>query len=339
MPVHVTSVDFLVTDGAVPVTRGTQIMERWRNHAHSGLGRSRLVRQIGMALKAHETNFVPGEHAWIRRAVGLVTTRAALEAHGRVLEREGSALLPVTTEAPRLIGREGSHHPGTKASVGIVAVHAGHRTFWDGVFKGLLKLAPGTRMTAGALRIDGCPLACNEPGGALAVNRMARGAGHLTPGMAALYSSSVSRLVQMTFEAGLVDFDSRELGRIPDLFGRAGLGMHAPGPVTGLASLAFEAAFLIGFHDAVRALLDCVEQIFVACLAYLRPNVSPSLVLFRFRLGCLLRVALPHPEQNHVTGERKEAHWAAVIARVLDQPRTLRSIRGTPRSFRRAESC
>src|ERR1700682_3343869 len=105
-----TSVDFLVANGAFLIARRPQIMERRRDHAQSRFDSGRRRGQVGMALQANKTDFLAREHARIRRSVRLMAARAALKSHWRVLECEWSSLIAVTAEATRFIGRERLHH-------------------------------------------------------------------------------------------------------------------------------------------------------------------------------------------------------------------------------------
>src|SRR5437762_6085539 len=105
---------------------------------------------------------------------------------------------------------------------------------------------------------------------------MARCAGDLAAGMAALNPSGMRPLVEMALEAGLVHLGRRKLGRVPDQFGGSRFSVRAPGPVAGFASLSGPAAFFLRFQYAVRALLDGVEEVFVTGLARFRPDVGAS---------------------------------------------------------------
>src|SRR5437762_14383852 len=114
---------------------------------------------------------------------------------------------------------------------------------------------------------------------------MARCAGDLAAGMAALNPSGMRPLVEMALEAGFVHLGRRKLGRVPDQFGGSRFRVRAPGPVAGLAGFSRPAAFLVRFQYAVRALLDRVEEVLVTGLARFRPDVGGS-------RGRLLRPAL-----------------------------------------------
>src|SRR5258708_3544141 len=144
--------DFLVADRAVLIPWRPQIVERRRHDAESRsrCGRRARAGQVGVALQANEPDLVPSKHPRIRRSVRLVTARAALELHGRMLECKRSPLIAVTAEAARLVGGERLHHPRTKAPVGVVAIDARHGAFGNPMLERLLKLTPRALVAARA---------------------------------------------------------------------------------------------------------------------------------------------------------------------------------------------
>lgn len=62
-----------------------------------------------MALQAHLAYLMTDQHARISGAVRLMTRHATLEANGRVLENEWTALIAVALEAGRLVAESNPH--------------------------------------------------------------------------------------------------------------------------------------------------------------------------------------------------------------------------------------
>ena len=115
---------------AALVKAGTpQVVERRRNAAIRVSGQCRRRSQVGMALEADETLFMPRQHPRIRRPVRLVTGRAAFQFHRRMLERERTSLVTMALEAARLIAVDCLELLESRSAMGVVAVHTGHRAF------------------------------------------------------------------------------------------------------------------------------------------------------------------------------------------------------------------
>src|SRR4051812_40028970 len=108
---------------AVTITGRSQIVERRRSYAQGGpgIGSRCATRQIGVALQAHETNFLSHQHPWVRRAVWFVAAAAALESHRCMFERERAALVGVASEAARFIRCERLRHGRAETTMRIVA--------------------------------------------------------------------------------------------------------------------------------------------------------------------------------------------------------------------------
>jgi len=172
-------------------------VERWWHNAHN---RARLhrYRQTSVALQTNQPHFLPCQHPRIGRPVRLVACRATFEAYRRVIERERSTLVAVAPEASGFIVRKYLHHARPEAPVRIVAIYASHRSFRQPVFERLLKLAPDACMTGGALSVDRRSLARHQAERSVGMNLVAGGAGNLILGMAALQTTYMRRLVQVT---------------------------------------------------------------------------------------------------------------------------------------------
>ena len=146
-----TSVDLLVTNGAVPETRRSQIMERWRHNADHRLRASCLRRHVGVALKTHVPHFLARQHSRISGTMNFVATGAALQPHWRMLECEGTSFIGVAFKTTRLVCGECPYLPEQKAAMRIVAVRARHRALHKPVSMRSLKLAPGAEVARRAL--------------------------------------------------------------------------------------------------------------------------------------------------------------------------------------------
>ncbi len=115
-----------------------------------------------MAFQADEANVGSGEHPRVRRAMRLVTCRAAFKPERRMLEGERPALIAMALEAARFIGRETLEHRGPDGAVRIVAVHAGHGTLGNFVMERALELRPLVEMTTRAQFVRGVGLANHQ---------------------------------------------------------------------------------------------------------------------------------------------------------------------------------
>src|SRR5579872_3166065 len=102
---------------AVLIAWRPQVVKRGRYHARNG---ALHPGEAGVTLQALGANFMPHQHAGIRRPVRLVAAGAALEPDRRVLVSEGAALVAVAIETPRLVGREGPRLRGPERSMRIV---------------------------------------------------------------------------------------------------------------------------------------------------------------------------------------------------------------------------
>jgi hypothetical protein len=213
-----TAVNLLMADCAVPESRRSQVVKSRRHNTHSG-ARFYRYRQIGMALETNQPHFLPDQHPRIGRPVRLVTGRATFESYRSVFEGKRTALVAVAAEATSFIGREDLHHAGPEASVGIVAIYAGHGAFRQPVLVRLLKLAPDIGMTAGALSVDRGSFTCDQAERPVGMNLVAGRARNLILGVAALQTAHVRRLIQVTGQADSVRSHSCQLRGITDILG------------------------------------------------------------------------------------------------------------------------
>src|SRR5436190_3467133 len=101
--IHVTTVNLLVADRAIAIARRSQIMKGRRYDADDLRRAGCLLRQIGMALQANETDFGSRQHLRICRTMRFVTCLAAFSSHGGVFKCERTTQVGVTFEATRLI--------------------------------------------------------------------------------------------------------------------------------------------------------------------------------------------------------------------------------------------
>lgn len=227
-----------------------------------------------MTLQTYEANLLAHEHARVRRTMRLMTTSTSLKTNGRVFEGKRSAQIAVTFEAGLFIGRDETHHARAEAAVGIVAVHARHRAFWNPMPVRALELGKHIGVARAALLIDGGGLPGYQAIGAVSVHAVARRAGHRVFGVAALHAADLRGAVQMALEAIFIDGRGIELHRVDNVRGREGIGMLAAGTVAGLASLALPFGFDGGFDGGVRALQKRFVDIFMARAASLGTHVG-----------------------------------------------------------------
>ena len=82
-----------------------------------------------------------------------MATPTALEPHGRMLERERSTFVSMTSETAGLIRGEGLKHSGPDASMRVVAIRTGHGVLRDAVLERALELSHYILMASGTLLI------------------------------------------------------------------------------------------------------------------------------------------------------------------------------------------
>jgi hypothetical protein len=193
-------------------------VERRRHNAQNSVRLCRY-RQIGMALETNQPHFLPDQHSRIGRPMRLVAGSAAFQAHWGVFESKRTALVAVAPEAAGFVGRKNLHHAGPEASVRIVAIHARHGAFRQPVLERPLKLAPDAGMTGGALSVNLRSFARDQTEGSVGMNLVAGRARNLILGVAALQTTDVCRLIQVTGQADFVGGDSCQLRGIADILG------------------------------------------------------------------------------------------------------------------------
>ena len=99
--------------------------------------------------------------------------------------------------------------------------------------------------------------------------------------MSALDPSYVGRLIQVAGKAALIGLRGAELRGITYVIGGSRLHVFARGPVTGFTRLCRSPSLFVYVYYSVRILLKGSVNVFVTCLAGLRPDVLRSLL----RLG------------------------------------------------------
>ena len=145
----------------------------------------------------------------------------------------------------------------------------------------LLEARPNIGVARRALLIDLDGFARDQAVRAVLVNRMARGATHLILRMTAVEPSDMSALILMTGEAQAIGLGRLQFRWLPDVGRSRRFRMLASGTVAGFARLRRPAALLVRLHRLMRILLEGVEDVLMAHLAGLRPNVVRWLVLSR----------------------------------------------------------
>ena len=101
-----------------------------------------------------------------------MTTPAALESHGRMLESEWSTFVAVTLEAAGLIPGEGLQHAGPETSMRVVAIRALHEALVHAMLERQGELRTHIQMAAFAqvgLRLGEPPLGRAGAGAGVAI--------------------------------------------------------------------------------------------------------------------------------------------------------------------------
>ena len=91
--------------------------------------------------------------------------------------------------------------------------------------------------------------------------------------MAALQPTRVCGLIQVAREAGLIRFSGTKFGGISDVFGRSRFSVLACRAMAGLTCLPDAAIFLLRFYGTMRTFSEGVENILMAGLTYLGPDI------------------------------------------------------------------
>jgi hypothetical protein len=259
----VAAVNLLVTDRAVLVARRIQVVECRRHYAYYAARRV-IAWQVGVAFETYEAHLLPRQHARIGGTVRLVASSATFKSDGCVLECEWTALITVAIETARLVGGEILLHRGADGTVRIVAIHATHGVFGQLMVIRLLELRPDIQMATGALGVDGRVAMGHESHRTVGMNLVTCGASHLVLGMAVLQTPHLRGGVEMAAHANLVGRGRGHFRGLADVRRRCRFGVFLRRAVAGFAGSAGKAAVLIGIHLGVRALLERVEDVFVA---------------------------------------------------------------------------
>ena len=269
IPVHVGSMNGHVAHSTVLKARAEQVVEgRWN------LAQVRQVRRpksgnrcgrrstIGVALQANQAHFVTNQHAWIGRAVRLMTGHAAFEAHWRMFEHEGTTLIAVALEAGRLIAECNPHGLRHGAPVRIMTVGARHRAFGQAMLVRLLKRRPNRKMAGRALGVDvGC-LSDQQRLAARTMDGMTLIAGHRVFGVAFL-DASQTRGVAVAPQAGGVRIHWVQFSGQLDQARVCGICVFCPRTMARFASHPRPTARLICLHREVGRLSKSVVDFFV----------------------------------------------------------------------------
>ena len=113
---------FQMARRAILEAGAAQVVKRgWLAGENAGSGRVAFQTEQ-MLLGAHQ-------HLGIHRAMRLVTTDAAFQAHGSMLEGKGAALVRVALGTRDFVAAGCFHLPGIQPSVGCVAIDAMDCTF------------------------------------------------------------------------------------------------------------------------------------------------------------------------------------------------------------------
>ncbi len=129
-----------MADRTIAVLRQLDIVER-RRYGPNGF-RGGYTWLVGMAFETYQPDLMPDQHAWIRRAVRLVTTHAPLELYRGMLKGKGAAKVCVATEAAIVVCVHRLKGTRQESAMGIMAIDAGHSAFRKLMAEGLLKTGP-----------------------------------------------------------------------------------------------------------------------------------------------------------------------------------------------------
>jgi hypothetical protein len=234
-----------------------------RRYYSGGHPRADCCRQIGVTLQTYLLHNRPRQHAWIGRPVRLMARGATFKAHRCVFKGEWAAFVSMALEAARFVGGKALSHRRSYASVRVVAIDAGHRAFRYPVMKWILKLRHYVGVAGGALLVDRGGLACHQAKWTIGVNLVARRAGHLIFGMAALQAAGMRGLAQVASQTDLIGRGSRESPGIANVFGRNGFGVFLTGAVARFAGPSPPAAPGVPFHGVMRVPAERVCRILV----------------------------------------------------------------------------
>src|SRR5215471_7752106 len=244
----------LVTLRAVLKTRRAQVMQR-RSHCSQIRARRRIRhRKIRVTFHADEPHVSPRQHPRIRRPVRLMARAAPFEPHRSVVERKRPHLIAVTLGAGPFVGPHRLNRARRRRAMRVVAIDAAHCAFRQTMLVWLLKARPNIGMARRALLIDLDRFARDQSLRSVLVNCMARGTTHLVFRMAAVETSDMSALVQMTGEAQTICLGGLQFRRLPDAGRASRFRMFASGPVTRFACFRGPATLFVGLDGLMWVL-------------------------------------------------------------------------------------
>jgi len=203
-----------------------------------------------------------------------MTSPTTLKPHHGVLKGKGTALVGVAVEASGFVGAERLQHRVPDRAVRIMAIHATHGVLGYFVVKRSLKLRPHIQMAALAQLVYRRGFPNYQPVGSVGVDLVARRAGYLILGMAALQPSNLGGLIQVAGEADLVIGDGGQLCGIANVRRRCGFGMLGSRTMAGFTSSTLPATFLVRLHQIVLTFCKGRRDIFVTSGARVGARVS-----------------------------------------------------------------
>ena len=210
----------------------------------------------------------------------LVTTDAALETHGSVLEGKGAAFVRVALGTSDFVATRCFHLPGIQPSVGCVAVDAMDRAFLQAMPERLGESRLRFFVTADAERIG---FLCQQVQRLFRlVNAVTVRTGQLIFPVQACWATSVGFCLRMAGQAVLTDFPGRDLRKDEDLGAISCIDVCLPRAVARLAALVFPAFFFAGLKNLMRVVAEFLSKILVAGTTRGRTDV---LVLLRGAAG------------------------------------------------------
>jgi hypothetical protein len=141
--------------------------------------------------------------------MGFMASHATFYPHNRMFENERPSLIAMAAQASRLVAENVAHGIGPAAAMRIVAIDAGHCTFQNSMFVGLIECAPLRQVAACTILVDFVFLEGRQLGCSVLVHRVACRACDLILGMPARKASGLGSLVQVASQAGSVNLSGR----------------------------------------------------------------------------------------------------------------------------------
>ena len=269
----------------------------WLTGENAGRGRVAFQTEQ-MLLGAHQ-------HLGIHRTMWLVTTDAAFQTHGSMLEGKGAAFVRVALGTGDFVATRCLHLPGIQPSVGCVAIDAMDRTFLQAMPERLGESRLRFFVTADAERIG---FLCQQVQRLFRlVNAVTVRTRQLILPVQACWAASVGFCLGMAGQAVLADFPGRDLRKDEDLGAISCINVCLPGSVAGLAALVFPAFFFARLQDLMWVVAELLSEILVTGTTRGRTDV---LVLLRgggrflraARSSCECYTREPSQEQHEHEG-------------------------------------